>query len=156
MFLPLHYMGNSNYLKLVVPNMHKFSQFLMFCKPRGILDKINKEKYDLPMQIKSLYLALYANFGHQSMLQVLQGTLKNIKIYHKSAIFAVKLHVIRFPAGSPENWTWKWTWVYAPHDPDWPCRPPRWGSGLDRDSIEARPLSGSYSGPGCDMWERFK
>ncbi len=41
----------------------------------GILDKINKGKYDLPMQIKSLYLALFANFGHQSMHQVLQGIL---------------------------------------------------------------------------------
>ncbi len=58
---------NSNYLKLVVPNMHTFSQFLMFCKLHGILDKINKVKYDLPMQIKSLYVALFANFGHQSM-----------------------------------------------------------------------------------------
>ncbi len=38
-------------------------------------DIIGKEKYDLPMQIKSLYLALFANFGHQSMHQVLQGTL---------------------------------------------------------------------------------
>ncbi len=28
------------------------------------------------MQIKSLYLALFANFDHQSMHQVLQGTLK--------------------------------------------------------------------------------
>ena len=65
-------MGNSNYLKLVVPNMHKF------CKLHGILDKINKEKYDLPMQIKSLYLALFANFGHQSMHQILQGTLNDI------------------------------------------------------------------------------
>ncbi len=75
MFLPLHYMANSNYLKLVVPNMHKLSQFWMFCKLHGIPDKIKKEKYDLPMQIKSLYLALFANFGHQSMHQVLQGTL---------------------------------------------------------------------------------
>ncbi len=75
MFLPLQYMGNSNYLKLVVPNMHEFAQFWMFCKLHGILDKINKEKHDLPMEIKSLYLALLANFGHQSMHQVLQGTL---------------------------------------------------------------------------------
>ncbi len=45
--------------------MHKF------CKLHGILDKINKEKYDLRMQIKSLYLALFAKFGHQSMHQVL-------------------------------------------------------------------------------------
>ncbi len=68
-------MGNSNYLRLVVPNMHQFSQFWMFCKLHGILDKINKEKYDLPVQRKSLYLALFANVAHQSMHQVLQGTL---------------------------------------------------------------------------------
>ncbi len=73
-------MGNSNYLKLVVPTMHKFSQFWMFCKLHGILDEINKEKYYLPMQIKSLYLALFANFGHQSMHQVLQGTLKFVLV----------------------------------------------------------------------------
>ncbi len=60
-------MGNSNYHMLMVPNMHKFSQFWMFCKLLGILDKINKEKHDLPMQIKSPYLALFAKFGHQSM-----------------------------------------------------------------------------------------
>ncbi len=71
MFLPLDYMGNSNHLKLVEPNMHEFSQFWMFCELHGILDKINKGKYDLLMQIKSLYLALFANFGHQSMHQVL-------------------------------------------------------------------------------------
>ncbi len=75
MFLALHYMGKSNFLTLVVPNMHKFSKLWMFCKLHGILDKVNKEKYDLPMQIKSLYLALFANFGHESMHQVLQGTL---------------------------------------------------------------------------------
>ncbi len=69
-------MRNLNYFKLVVPNMHKFSQFFMFCKLHGVLGKMNKEKYDLPMQIKSLYSALFANFGHQSMHQVLQGTLK--------------------------------------------------------------------------------
>ncbi len=57
------------YLKLVLPNMHEFSQFWMFCNLHGILDKINNEKYDFPMQIKSLYLALFANFGHQSMHQ---------------------------------------------------------------------------------------
>ncbi len=62
-------------LKLVVPNMHKFFQFWMFRMLHYILHKINKEKYDLPVQIKSLYLALFANFGHQSMHQVLQGTL---------------------------------------------------------------------------------
>ena len=77
MFLPLHYMGNSNDLKLVVPNMHEFSHFLMFFKLHGILGKTNKEIYDLPMQRKSLYLALFANFGHQSMHQVLQGTLRH-------------------------------------------------------------------------------
>ncbi len=76
MFLPLHYMGNSNYLKLMVPNMHKFPQFWIFCKLQVILDKIDKEKYDLPTQRKSLYLALFANFAHQSMHKVLQGTLK--------------------------------------------------------------------------------
>ncbi len=54
MFLPLHYMGN---LRLVVPNMHEYSQFWMFCQLHGILDKINKEKHDLLMQIKSVYLA---------------------------------------------------------------------------------------------------
>ncbi len=75
MFLPLHSMGNSNYLKLVLPNMHEFFQFWMFCNLHGILDKINKEKYDLPMQIKSLYFALFINFAHQSVHQVLQGTL---------------------------------------------------------------------------------
>ena len=75
MSLPLHYMGNSNYLKFMVANMHEFSQFWMFCKLHAILDKINKGKYDLPMQRKSLYLALFANFDHQSMHQVLQGTL---------------------------------------------------------------------------------
>ena len=69
-------MGYSNYLKLVLPNMHKFSEFWMFSKLLGVLDKINKGKYDLPMQIKSLYLVLFADFGHQSMHQVLQGTLK--------------------------------------------------------------------------------
>ena len=79
MFLPLHYMGNSNYLKLVLPNMHEFSKFWMFCKLHGILDNINTEKYDLPMQIKFLYLALFANFCHQSMHQVLQGTLNGIQ-----------------------------------------------------------------------------
>ncbi len=68
-------MGNSNYLKSLVANMHKFSQLWTFCKLHGIVDKINKKKYDLPMQIKFLYLALFANFGHQSMHQVLQGTL---------------------------------------------------------------------------------
>ncbi len=76
MFVPLHYMENTNHLKLVVPNMHEFSKFWMFCKLHGILDNINTEKYDLPMQIKFLYLALFANFCHQSMHQVLQGTLK--------------------------------------------------------------------------------
>ncbi len=55
--------------------MHEYSRFLLFCKLHAILDQISKEKYDLPMQIKSLYLALFANFGHQSMHQVLQGTL---------------------------------------------------------------------------------
>ncbi len=78
MFLPLHYMGNPNYLKLMVLNMQEFSQFWIFCKLHVFLDKIDKEKYDLPMQRKSLYLALFANFGHQSMHQVLQGTLKAI------------------------------------------------------------------------------
>ena len=43
--------------------------------PNGIFDKINKAKNYLPIQIKSLYLALFANFSHQSMHQVLQGTL---------------------------------------------------------------------------------
>ncbi len=51
-------------------------QIWMFCKLHGILDNINMEKYDHPMQIKFLYLALFANFCHQSMHQVLQGTLK--------------------------------------------------------------------------------
>ncbi len=60
-------MGNPNYLKLIVPNMHEFPQFWIFCKLHVILDNIEKEKYDLPMQRKSLYLALFANFGHQSM-----------------------------------------------------------------------------------------
>ena len=73
MFLPLHYMEYLNDLKLLVPNMHKFSQLWMFCKLHGILDKRNKEKYNLPMQIKSLY------FGHQSMHQVLQGMLKEME-----------------------------------------------------------------------------
>ena len=40
--------------------------------------------------------------------------------------------------GSPENWTWNGLWVYAPHDPGWPWGPPRWGSGLDRDSNGTR------------------
>ncbi len=84
MFLPLHSMGNSNYLKLVLPNMHKFSQFWMFCNLHGILDEINKGKYDLPVQIKSLYLALFANFGHQSMHQVLQGINDGTTCYHQS------------------------------------------------------------------------
>ncbi len=53
----------------------RISQFWMFCKLHGILDKINKEKYDL-----LLYLALFANFGHQSMQQVLHGTLKKLKV----------------------------------------------------------------------------
>ncbi len=75
MFLPLHYMGNPNYIKLMVANMHKFPKFRIFCKLHVILDKIDQEKYDFPMQRKSLYLALFANFGHQSMHQVLQGTL---------------------------------------------------------------------------------
>ncbi len=55
--------------------MHEFSQFWMFCYLHGIFDKIKKEKYNLPMQRKSLYLALFANFDHQSMHQALQGTL---------------------------------------------------------------------------------
>ncbi len=76
MFLPLYYMGNSNYLKLMVPNMHEFCQFWMFCNLHDTLDKIIQEKYNLPMQRKSLYLALFANFDHQSMHQVLQGTLR--------------------------------------------------------------------------------
>ncbi len=43
MSLPLPYMGNSNYLNLMAPNMHEFSQFEVFCKPHVILDKINNE-----------------------------------------------------------------------------------------------------------------
>ncbi len=60
----------------------------MFCKLHGILDKINKEKHDLPMQIKFLYLTLFANFGHQSMHQVLQGTLIEIliKLKHRGLL----------------------------------------------------------------------
>ncbi len=73
--LPLHYMGNSNYLKLMVLNMHEYFRFWVFCKLHAILDKISKEKYDLPMQRKSLDLSSFANFGHQSMHQVLHGTL---------------------------------------------------------------------------------
>ncbi len=73
MFLPLYYMGNSNYLKLMVPNMHKFCQFWMFYNLHDTLDKIIQEKYNLPMQRKSLYISLFANFDHQSMHQVLQG-----------------------------------------------------------------------------------
>ena len=37
------------YLKFMVANMHKSSQFWMLCKLHSILDKIDKEKYDLPM-----------------------------------------------------------------------------------------------------------
>ncbi len=55
----------------------------MFCKLHGILDKINKEKYDLPMQMTSLYLAVFAKFGHQSMHQVLQGTLINKTLFFR-------------------------------------------------------------------------
>ena len=47
----------------------------MFCNLHDTLDKIIQEKYNLPMQRKSLYLALFANFDHQSMHQVLQVTL---------------------------------------------------------------------------------
>ena len=46
----------------------------------GILGEINKENYDLPKKIKSLYLALFANFGYQSMHQVLQGTLSDLRL----------------------------------------------------------------------------
>ena len=52
-----------------------------------MLHKITKEKYDLPMPIKPLYLALFANFGHQSMHQVIQGTLMHFVFYAKITIF---------------------------------------------------------------------
>ncbi len=55
--------------------MHKFSQYWIFRKLHIILDDINKEDYNLLIQRKSLYLTLFANFGHQSMHQVLQGIL---------------------------------------------------------------------------------
>ena len=48
----------------------------MFCNLHDTFAKIIQEKYNLPMQRKPLYLALFANFDHQSMHQVLQGTLK--------------------------------------------------------------------------------
>ncbi len=60
--------------------MHEFSRFWMFCELHCILDKINNGKYDLSVEIKSLHLALFAYFGHQSMHQVLQGTLSYLSL----------------------------------------------------------------------------
>ena len=46
------------------------------------------------MQIKSPYLALFGNFGHQSMHRVLQGTLirPSITMCHKKKSFRVPIH----------------------------------------------------------------
>ncbi len=65
--------------------MHKFSQLWMFCKLHGILDKRNEEKYNLPMQIKSLYI------GHQSIHQVPQGMLKRSTTLHLTSLISFKM-----------------------------------------------------------------
>ena len=70
-------MGNSNYLKLVVPNMHKFSQFFMFCKLHGVLDKINKEKYKKRKKKRNI---AYRTF-HETSFFTVHAIVKRLPCY---------------------------------------------------------------------------
>ncbi len=46
-------MGNFYFPQPLVPNMHKFIQFCLYCIPYVILHEIKKKKYDLPVHQKS-------------------------------------------------------------------------------------------------------
>ena len=69
------------------------------------------------MQIKSLYLALFANFGHQSMHQVLQGTLNCAKLQNSDAFHLENQY--------PKKMTPPYRNTPKNNDPPLICRPPR-------------------------------
>ena len=50
--LPLYPMGNFNFPQPLVPNMHEFVQFCLYCIHHVILHKRKKKKYDLPVHQK--------------------------------------------------------------------------------------------------------
>ena len=58
-------MGNFYFSQSLVPNMHKYVQFILFCTPHVTLHEIKAKKYDLPVHQKS---------------QVFQGTLKYMQL----------------------------------------------------------------------------